>query len=597
MATLVLSTVGTAFGGPIGGAIGALVGQSIDRQVLSPSGRSPHLGDLSVQTSSYGTQVPRIYGTMRVAGSVIWATDLVESSETTGAKGQPDSTFSYAVSLAVAVSSRPVTAIKRIWADGKLLRGEDGEFKVSTTFRFYDGSEDQIIDPLIASIEGIANTPAYRGLAIAVFENLELAEFGNRIPFLTFEVSAEDAPVPVETILGDASNGEIRCQSDRTVIGYAAYGSSVRAAIQPLISCYAIDLSDDGAELASVANLPAVAPTSDELGNSADGNAAPLMEREHGASAPAIVRLSYYDPAREFQAGEARASASERSANEEHVELPAVVAAADAKSLAQETLARRWAEQEKMIVRLNPSYLGLEPGRRVDLPASPSAWTVEKCSLEAFVVIAELAPARPAQAILAADAGRIVANADFATAELKLALVEAPEGATASSEPTLFLAASSPTGGWRSHSVDISYCGRTRRVRTARRKSALGRTVTKLGPDDASVDVELHDADQWLVSCADEDFALDANLAVVGKEVIQFGDAVPLGGGRFRLGRLLRARAGTKCAKHGAGAAFVLIQRDALQPITFPRGARGSRVHASGLGGTAECLIPGPQSV
>ena len=87
MATLVLSTVGTVLGGPVGGAIGALIGQSLDEQLLAPANRGPRLGDLSVQSSSYGTQVPRIYGTMRVAGSVAWATDLIESGETTGAKG------------------------------------------------------------------------------------------------------------------------------------------------------------------------------------------------------------------------------------------------------------------------------------------------------------------------------------------------------------------------------------------------------------------------------------------------------------------------------------------------------------------------------
>ena len=115
---------------------------------------------------------------MRVAGSVVWSTDLVESEQTTGAKGQPDVTYSYSVSFAVALSSRPVGAIGRIWADGKLLRGAEGDFKVPATFRFYNGTETQDIDPLIGSIEGIANTPAYRGIAMAVFENLELAAGG-----------------------------------------------------------------------------------------------------------------------------------------------------------------------------------------------------------------------------------------------------------------------------------------------------------------------------------------------------------------------------------------------------------------------------------
>jgi len=66
MATLVLGAVGTALGGPVGGALGSLVGQAIDQQLLgSGPRRGPRLGDLSVQTSAYGTMIPRIYGRMR----------------------------------------------------------------------------------------------------------------------------------------------------------------------------------------------------------------------------------------------------------------------------------------------------------------------------------------------------------------------------------------------------------------------------------------------------------------------------------------------------------------------------------------------------
>src|SRR5688500_13293174 len=68
MATLVLTAVGTALGGPIGGALGGLIGQSIDQQLFGPGvRRGPRLGDLSVQTSNYGSPIPRIYGTIRVA--------------------------------------------------------------------------------------------------------------------------------------------------------------------------------------------------------------------------------------------------------------------------------------------------------------------------------------------------------------------------------------------------------------------------------------------------------------------------------------------------------------------------------------------------
>ena len=193
MATLVLTAVGTAIGGPIGGAIGALIGRGVDQAVLfKPKGRKgPRLSDLQVQTSTYGSQIPKLFGMMRVAGTVIWATDLRESKEKSGGgKGKPSvTTYSYSASLAVALSARAAQGIGRIWADGNLLRGAAGDFKTGVgAFRFYAGAEDQEVDPLIAAAEGVSVTPAHRGMAYAVFEDLALADYGNRIPSLTFEV-------------------------------------------------------------------------------------------------------------------------------------------------------------------------------------------------------------------------------------------------------------------------------------------------------------------------------------------------------------------------------------------------------------------------
>lgn len=171
MATLVLSTVRTALGGPIGGALGSIIGHAIDQNLFgAPTPRGPRLGDLSIQTSSYGTPIPRIYGQMRVAGTVVWASDLREEEIVSGGgKGGPGALrYAYSASFAVALSSRPAQSIGRIWADGKLLRGSDGLFKAKVKHRFYPGSERQPIDPLIASIEGAGGSPAFRGLALAV---------------------------------------------------------------------------------------------------------------------------------------------------------------------------------------------------------------------------------------------------------------------------------------------------------------------------------------------------------------------------------------------------------------------------------------------
>lgn len=74
------------------------------------------------------------------------------------------------------------TKIGRVWADGNLI-----DLSQYTT-RFYPGDETQTFDPLIEEIEGVGNTPAYRGLAYIVFEDMPLAAFGNRIPQLQFEI-------------------------------------------------------------------------------------------------------------------------------------------------------------------------------------------------------------------------------------------------------------------------------------------------------------------------------------------------------------------------------------------------------------------------
>ncbi len=224
MATLILSTVGTALGGPIGGMIGTVIGQSIDQQLLGGGPRrGPRLGDLSVQTSSYGSMIPRLYGTMRVAGTVIWSTDLEESSELAGdGKNEPERVvYSYTASFAVALSCREASSVGRIWADGKLIRGAAGDLKVGGAFRFLNGSEGQAIDPLIATLEGFGTTPAYRGLALAVFEDLMLGDFSNRIPSLTFELVADPDGIEVGAILEDASEGLIDCRDARPVAGYA----------------------------------------------------------------------------------------------------------------------------------------------------------------------------------------------------------------------------------------------------------------------------------------------------------------------------------------------------------------------------------------
>ncbi|ORE96454.1 gene transfer agent protein [Stappia sp. 22II-S9-Z10] len=193
MATLVLQAAGQAVGGLLGpvGAIvgraaGALAGNMIDQRLFGESSTRSvgRIDDVSVQTASEGNPIPKVYGRMRLAGTVIWATDFEETTRTSsvGGKGGGPKVreYSYHANFAVGICEGPIARIGRIWADGEPI-DLDG-----VNWRYYKGEDDQPVDPLIEAIEGEA--PAYRGLAYVVFEGLPVGPYGNRLPQLTFEV-------------------------------------------------------------------------------------------------------------------------------------------------------------------------------------------------------------------------------------------------------------------------------------------------------------------------------------------------------------------------------------------------------------------------
>ena len=229
MATLVLGAAGAAVGGSIGGAVlgvsaatiggfaGSSLGSVVDSWIVSslaPAQRieGQRLDSLRITASTEGAVIPRVFGRMCMGGNIIWATDFREETKTTtqgggkgGGGGKVETTeYLYYASFAVALSEgseagpgginrssgaieggggpKGITGIGRIWADGKLLDTAD------VTWRWYPGDEVQGPDPFIAGVMGVANTPAYRGTAYVVFEDLPLSDYGNRLPQLSFEV-------------------------------------------------------------------------------------------------------------------------------------------------------------------------------------------------------------------------------------------------------------------------------------------------------------------------------------------------------------------------------------------------------------------------
>ena len=200
MATLLLSAAGAAVGAGFGGtvlglsgavigrAVGATVGRAIDQRILG-GGSDPvdvgRIDRLRLTGAGEGGAIGQIWGRMRVGGQVIWATEFTETvRRQRSGKGAPKPTvneYSYSVSLAIALCEGEILRVGRLWADGNEISPRE------LNLRIYSGSEDQLPDPLIEAIEG-SGAPAYRGLAYAVIEDLELSAYGNRVPQFSFEV-------------------------------------------------------------------------------------------------------------------------------------------------------------------------------------------------------------------------------------------------------------------------------------------------------------------------------------------------------------------------------------------------------------------------
>lgn len=178
-----------------GAALGAAAGGVIDPP-KGPKIQGPRLNDLTQQTASYGTAIPRVYGTTAMMGNIFWIENnsLKETSHTEGGGkggggGTETTTYTYTSTFALGLCEGPIAGIRRIWIMGNLIY-DSGSSDINTIaasnaaaqgFTIHYGDESQLPDSRMQSTLGVANTPAFRGLAYIVFNDLELSKYGNTL--------------------------------------------------------------------------------------------------------------------------------------------------------------------------------------------------------------------------------------------------------------------------------------------------------------------------------------------------------------------------------------------------------------------------------
>lgn len=193
-------------------AAAAVAGSYIDSMLFAPEPsdvvrEGSRMEDIKVQTSAFGRSIAGVRGNMRLAGNVIWALDIreekvVSETEVGGGKGGGGSgsvtntTYRYYGTFAISICEGPISDVVAIWADTKVYYNIDTDDADTLTesekrpITIYRGTEDQMPDPLIEADKGVGNVPAHRGLAYIVFDDIPLADYGNRIPSFSFQVQA-----------------------------------------------------------------------------------------------------------------------------------------------------------------------------------------------------------------------------------------------------------------------------------------------------------------------------------------------------------------------------------------------------------------------
>ncbi len=277
-------SVGQVVGGIVGGVIGffaggnvmlgASIGMSIGGYIDPPKGpkiEGPRLSDLSVQSATYGAQIPRIYGTIATFGNIFWVENnqLKETSKTEsqdakgGGGGAETTTYTYSATFALGLCQGPIEGIKRVWCSGKLIydagsTSVDGliasQLAVDSTMNgiadkgsqpetqtgrisvsVYLGTDDQLPDPRMQATLGVANTPAYRGLAYIVFNDFDLTDFGNSLMGAQFKVEVMQSATWSDTTTlagsmtyesfpdGNRQQSTIRFDNERFYVTYQIY--------------------------------------------------------------------------------------------------------------------------------------------------------------------------------------------------------------------------------------------------------------------------------------------------------------------------------------------------------------------------------------
>jgi len=386
----------------VAGTVGALVDQMYVYPAIFGNGASqikgPQLNNVAITGASAGTPINFCLGREnRVGGCIIWVSNLRKTASNAGSGGKGGTnvtTYQYFVDIAIAWGEGTINAIRKIWADGKLIYDQALQNNNSGQSNLYDSlinyfGDQTTPDPTISAAEGSSNTPSFVNTYYTVINNFAIHDWGNRIPNFTALVEAEE-----QTLLGDAivkiwertgrpgSDLDVSWVSDVEVLGYTLAGpQNPINSIEPLMMAYDLITQEQHGGVMHFYHRKDMLPVSVASNVLAAGaeKDTPLraFQITDNADWEVVdeVDVTYTDPATFWQQGmqrEVKSDITNRSVSS--MSLPFTLDANSAKQIAARVLwsaqVERWASQ----MTLAPSQLHILEGDVLQLTADSLTW-------------------------------------------------------------------------------------------------------------------------------------------------------------------------------------------------------------------------------
>lgn len=634
-----MSSVGQIIGGiagavigfftPVGPIMGAQIGMTVGGIIDPPDGpelEGPRLQDKQIIVSTYGNPIPLIYGPEnRASGNVIWSTGLLETSEEEesgggkgGGGGATTTTYSYRVSFAMAMGAGSMVGVNRIWANSKLIYDATGislpavdpvngqivtkamgTHSVMEEMHFWPGSAVQVPDSWIQSYN--PTTPAYRNIAYIVFKDLQLADFGNRLPNIEVEI-AGSATTNVAAVVHDVAR-RVNVH-DISVVGLTdtlrglviARAVQASGALAPLAVAFNFDLAEQAGQVRCVkrgAGMKGVIPVGD-MGavEGADNSTEPARFKAITVlEMPKEVSLTHLDPALDYQINSQRAFKDIGNAeNKLSVELPLTLGVDAARRIADRTLWEAWTARRSVTFSLTDKWVrrssGDVLGVLVDSQIIP--YKIVRISRGDNGVSAYEAQ-RDDPEVYTSEAfgtnGNVPANVVKFPGVTRLVLMDMPIVNDGGDDAGFYWAVTGESTGWRGADIRRSIDGGSTysSMNKVGVRTVIGDVAVALptGPTDFwdrgnTLTVVLDYAGSTLESVDEGLVIAGYNAAWLGPangqggEVIQFATATLIGASTYQLSNLLRGRLGTEAnTTHGAGEVFVLLRSMTLGRSEF----------------------------